>query len=393
MLANLGMQMQTVAVGWEIYERTGSAMSLGWVGMVQFLPVIALALPAGYVADHFDRRLISMACLSFIASSSLGLAGVSYGQLDIRLMYGFLLMTGIARAFLQPTKASILPQIVAREQFSNAVTWNSGGFHLASVLGPALGGLLIAIFQYAYLVYLLDAITSVAFIMMLAPIRLAPVFQIDRSITLRSLMAGISFLGNSPLILAAITLDLFAVLLGGATTLLPIYAKDILQVGPTGLGWLRAAPAMGALIMALSLAHRPPMKKAGYTLLYAVAGFGLATIVFGVSRSFILSLVMLFLTGTLDNISVVIRHTLVQLLTPNEMRGRVSAINSMFIGASNELGGFESGLVAALFSPTISVVSGGIGTIMVVVVIAVAWPQLRCYGQLGTEPPSVEDDP
>lgn len=381
--ATIGMQMQTVAVGWEIYERTHSALALGWVGLVQVLPVIFLSLAAGHVADHHDRRGVMMLAEAVIALGSIGLACVSVWHGDIRLMYALLLVGGVSRAFLQPAKASFLPHIVPREHFSNAVTWNSGGFQLASVIGPALGGSLIGLCKSAAIVYVVDAAATFTFFVLLTLIARRPVAAATGGVTLRSLVAGVGFLRRSPVVLAAITLDMFAVLLGGATALLPIYAKDILCVGATGLGWMRASPAIGALLMAFILAHRPPLRKAGRALLWAVAGFGAATIVFGFSRSFWLSLIMLFLTGALDNISVVVRHTLVQLLTPDEMRGRVSAINSMFIGASNELGGFESGLVAALSTPTISVVAGGIGTLVVVAAVALMWPPMRRYGRLG----------
>jgi MFS family permease len=285
---------------------------------------------------------------------------------------------------MQPARASLMPQIVPREHFSNAVTWSSGGFHLACVVGPALGGGIIWLSGGARVVYLLDAFAALTYFVLLMFVRHRPVVQRTAEVTVRSLGAGFAFLRSTPVVFSAITLDMFAVLLGGATTLLPVYSKDILHVGPVGLGWLRAMPAIGALLMAFILAYRPPLERAGRALLWSVVGFGLATIVFGASRWYWVSLLMLFATGMFDNVSVVIRHTLVQLMTPDEMRGRVSAINSMFIGASNELGGFESGTVAALFTPAISVVSGGVGTLVVVVVMAIAYPQLRRYGRLGS---------
>jgi MFS family permease len=356
-------------------------LALGLVGLVQFLPVILLTPVAGHVADQFSRRRIMMAAMLLFAAASAALAWISYRGTDYRWMYGCLCLTGIARAFQQPAKASFLPQIVPMRSFSNAVTWNTGGFHLASVMGPAAGGLLIAWLKGAVIVYLLDAASALCFFGCLLWIRLRPVMQPPRSLSLEQLFAGLRFVWRSPLILAAITLDMFAVLLGGATTLLPVYADHILHVGAEGLGWMRTAPAVGALMMAILMAHFPPHAHAGRNLLLAVIGFGVVTVVFGVSRSFWLTLAMLFLTGALDNISVVIRHTLVQVQTPDELRGRVSAVNSLFIGASNELGGFESGLVAELLTPTISVVSGGIGTILVVALVALRWPQLRRYSQ------------
>ncbi len=383
-IAGLGMQMQTVAVGWEIYVRTGSKWALGLVGLVQFVPVIALALFAGHLADRLSRKRIVLTSVLLFAGASFGLAWISATQADYRLMYVCLLLTGIARAFQQPAKASLLPQLVPIERFSNAVTWNTGGFHLASVAGPAIGGLLIGVLNSAKYVYVLDAATALCFAACLIMVRLQPVTRTKRAVSVGELLAGLGFLRRNQIILGALMLDMFAVLFGGAVMLLPVYAEDILHVGAMGLGWMRTAPAIGALVMAFVLAHRPPFAKAGRALLLAIIGFGLATVVFGLSRNFWLSLAMLFLTGALDNVSVVIRHTLVQVLTPDELRGRVSAINGLFIGASNELGGFESGAVAALFTPTISVVSGGIGTIIIVAIAAIGFPRLRRYGRLGS---------
>jgi hypothetical protein len=254
----------------------------------------------------------------------------------------------------------------------------STGFQVASVAGPALAGLMIAIHKSATLVYVLDAAMTLTYFAFIRAITSPPMERThEEGSPLKALLAGCGFVWRTKVILAAITLDMFAVLLGGATALLPIYAKNILQVGPFGFGWLRAAPAMGAMMMALILAHRPPLQKAGSALLWAVVGFGVATIIFGFSQWFWLSMLMLLLAGALDNISVVIRHSLVQLRTPDYMRGRVSAVNAVFISASNELGAFESGTVATLFSPVISVVSGGIGTIVVVIAVALLWPQIR----------------
>jgi MFS family permease len=292
-----------------------------------------------------------------------------------------------------------MPQLVSREVFGNAVRWNAGGFELSSMLGPALGGGLITLFGSAMSVYALAGIGSICYMTMLASltkkryvaerssnIESNPGDESKNGASLRSLVAGFNYVWRTRLLLAAISLDMFAVLFGGAVALLPIYAKDILQVGPAGLGWMQAAPSLGAVTMAIITTHLPPFKRAGRALLWAVAGFGAATIVFGLSRNFWLSIAMLFLTGAFDNISVVIRHTLVTILTPDEKRGRVSAVNGMFISASNELGRFESGAVAALFWPVFSVVSGGIGTLIVVAAVALSSPQLRRYGRLDGEP-------
>ena len=394
LLANLGSQMLTVAVGWELYERTHSAMALGWVGFIQFLPIILLALPAGHLADRLERRRIVMIAQSFTASAALGLAIFSYLGSDVRWMYLCLFLTGTARAVAMPSAQSMMPLLVPRNLFSNAVTWRTSAFHLASTMGPALGGLLIAQCRLPAVVYGTNAVLTLAGVACLAGVQTRATEPTTATLSIRTLLAGARFVWQTKLILATMTLDLFAVLLGGATALLPVYAKDILHVGPTGLGWLRAAPAIGALGMGLCLAHRPPLKRAGPAMLAAVLGFGLATIVFGISRNYVLSLAMLFLTGVLDNISVVIRHTLIQTATPDALRGRVSAVNGLFISCSNELGGFESGLVAACFTTVVSVVSGGVGTILVVLGVAGLWPQLRKLKKLqpAATPVSEEED-
>lgn len=376
LIAVIGQQMQSVAVGWELYERTGSAMALGWVGLVQALPVILLALPAGHLADRVSRKRIVMVAQVVLAVSSLGLAYLSYVQGSVRIIYLLLFLSGVARAFNAPARSALFPQIVPSYAFTNAVTWNSSFFEIGSMAGPALGGLIIALLQSATFVYVLDALLSLTRFSLVGLIEVREGHR-HEPLSLESLAVGIRFVYQTKIILATITLDLFAVLLGGAVTLLPIFAKDILQAGPTGLGWLRAAPSLGAFTMAMLQAHLPPMRHAGKALLWAVAGFGLATIVFGLSRCFLLSFAMLLLAGALDNISVVIRQTLVQTLTPDELRGRVSAVNNVFISCSNELGGFESGLVARFFGPVFSVVSGGIGTIAVVVWVNLVWPEVR----------------
>jgi MFS family permease len=395
LLANLGMRMQAVAVLWEVYERTQSAMALAWVGLVQVLPVIALALPAGQVADRFNRKRIVMLAQAVIALGSVGLALNSRSYGSVNAIYGFLLLTALARAFQQPARASLMPQIVPREQFGNAVMWNTGGFQLASVLGPALGGFMIALFRSPASVYLVDAAAALSFFAALAMVQGGGIVAKGAALGMRSLLAGVEFVWGRKLILGAITLDMFAVLLGGATSLLPIFAKDVLHVGPRGMGAMLAAPFVGALAMSFVLAHRKPLERSGRALLWSVVGFGVATIVFGFSRSFVLSMVMLALTGGFDAISVVVRHTIVQMLTPDDMRGRVSAINGLFISISNEMGGFESGLVAALFGggaygATVSTVSGGVGTLVVVALTALLWPAMRRYGRLGSIPEGYE---
>ena len=379
----LGSQMQSVAIGWELYERTSSALILGGVGLVQVIPVFLLTLPAGHVADRWNRQRTVILTDMMLALCSFGLAVVSYTHGSIFLIYTCLFLGGVAKAFNSPASDALLPQLIPLEVFSNAATWNSSASQLAAVLGPAMGGGIIALQKSATWIYVIDAALIVICLSLLAAIKYNKTVRLStQTPSLKTLVAGMNFVWHNKVIFAAIALDMFAVLLGGATALLPIFAKDILQVGPTGLGWLRAAPAIGALLMAVTLAHLPPMKRAGIALFWSVIGFGAVTIIFGLSRSFGLSLLMLALSGAFDNISVVIRHTLVQLRTPDELRGRVSAVNSVFIGTSNELGSFESGLAAALFGPTLAVVGGGIGTIIVVLLITLLLPELRRLGPL-----------
>jgi MFS family permease len=383
----LGWQMQKVAVGWEVYELTNSALHLGYVGLVQFLPLVALVVLAGHVTDTYNRKHVLMAALGLNALADAGLAWNSAALGSVGTTYACLFLTGVARSFQNPSRAAFLPRIVPREVFPNAVTWNSSGFELSTMAGPALGGFVIWYFQSPALVYALNGCAALAFMALVAGIRYHHVVQEKARVTVDSLLAGFRYIRANQVVLGSITLDMFGVLLGGATALMPIYARDILAVGSLGLGWLMAAPAIGAFSMAMFQAHRPPFRRAGRTLIAAVAGFGTVTILFGLSESFALSMGMLYLLGACDNISVVIRQTLVQLLTPDEMRGRVSAINFLFIGTSNELGGFESGMVAGFFGPVASVVSGGLGTLLVVAAVAAWMPKLRRFGAL------VEPDP
>lgn len=402
--AVLGMQMQGVAINWEIYERTNSAFSLALIGLVQVFPVFALTFLIGYVADRFDRRRVLIAGLMIIASASLGMAITSYLQGPVWIQFVLLFFTGVGRCFQQPLKNSLLPLIVPRSLFANAVTWSMGGFQFSAVMGPVIGGLLLAILGRAAPIYLFDAVAASIFALAITQVVLwndrersadeppAEPAQEPEPLTLSSLGAGVKFIWNHPVILGAMWLDMFGVLFGGATNLFPIYATDILKCGPSGLGWMRAAPAIGSLAMSIYIAHRPPLRHAGFSLLIAVAGFGLATIGFGFSRWLPLSLAFLIVAGMCDNVSVIVRHTLMQLLTPDRYRGRVSAANSMFISVSNELGEFESGTVAGIFTrllgvvagTTIAVVSGGVGTLIVVVITALGNPALRKYGRLDT---------
>lgn len=378
----IGFQIRNIAVGWELYERTGSALALGGVGLVQVVPVMVLTLFAGHLADRSDRKRIMLLTTLVMGLSSLGLAVLSFTQGAIPLVYGCLLVTGIARAFNKPAADALGWELIPAHAFTNAATWNSSSFQLAAVFGPALGGLAIAAKGSATAAYLLAATSALLSFSLVAIMRDHSTTRSTEPLSLKALSAGARFVWQNQLILAAIALDLFAVLLGGAVALLPIYAKDILKVGPVELGWLQAAPSIGALLMAATLTYLPPFRKAGRALLWSVVGFGIVTIIFGLSRWFWLSLLMLALSGALDNISVVIRHTLVQIRTPNELRGRVAAINGVFISASNELGAFESGLAAALLGPVLAVVSGGVGTIAVVIATALIFPNLRKLGAL-----------
>lgn len=387
----LALTMQGTTVGWHLYDRTGEPLALGLVGLVLIVPGVLLALPAGHAADRFDRRKLLLLSQALLLLCSVGLVIASIYELSIGFIYACVFGVGVGRAVMGPAKSAILPRLVPRELFSNAVTWNSSCFQACSIIGPAIAGVLIWLTRGATFTYILDALGTVFFILSLLLLRVdtKPSGNLE-SMTVESLAAGVRFIWSRKIILGAITLDMFAVLLGGAVALVPVFAKDVLEIGSVGLGTLNAAPAIGALLMSLILAHRPPIQKAGRTLLWNVAGFGAATIVFGFSRSYALSLIALFFTGVFDMVSVVIRHTLVQLLAPDDMRGRISAVNSIFINLSNELGAFESGLVASLFlatadktyGPTVAVVTGGLGTIIVVLIVWRLLPQLSTYGRL-----------
>jgi len=376
-ITNFSSEMVSFAIAWELWLRTHSAFALGLVGLVQVIPVLLLSLPGGHVADQYNRKRTVALTQALLALCSLCLALLSFFQGPLALIYLCLLGIGVSRAFNDPASSTLLPSTVPPNLFARAATWDSSISQIAAILGPALAGGLAALLNRVTLIYVLDAVGALIFLVLISRVKGRPLALSPKADTLESLKEGVRFVRREKVILAAITLDMFAVLLGGAVALLPIYATDILRVGPQGLGLMRAAPSIGALVMALLQAHLPPLQRAGRTLLIAVTGFGLATIVFGLSTSFWLSIAMLILLGGLDNISVVIRRTLILTRTPDEMRGRISAVNSIFIGASNELGGFESGLTAGLFGPVISVVGGGIGTILVVLTVARIWPEMR----------------
>jgi MFS family permease len=391
--ARMGAQFIAVAVGWALYERTGDAWALGLVGLVEVAPVVLLMVPAGNAADRFPRRNVAMAAHALLALAALGLAWVAWRQAPVPLVYGLLVLVGAARALAAPAVESLVPQLVPPHQLANAEAWLTSTGQLASISGAALAGGLIALSGSETPPFLAAAGLSAVFVATLATLpAIAPQPSVEQR-RVRDLFAGLAFIRRSPVFLAAITLDLFAVLFGGAVALLPIFAKDVLAVGPSGLGVLRAAPAVGALVAALMIARWSRWERPGRVLLLVVAGFGLATIGFGLSRDLLLSLACLFAVGALDSVSAVIRATLQQMITPDRLRGRVAAVEQVFVGFSNELGAFESGATAALFGPVVSVVGGGVGTLLVVLAVALGWPALARIGPLHTlEPLELETE-
>ena len=388
LLIHIGVAAQSVAIGWEMYVRTNSAMMLGLVGLAQALPMVLLTLPAGYLADVYDRRRIMVIGLVGTTLTSVALMAFSLAEGSIPVMFLLLFMDAAFHRLAGPAGAALVPQLVPAPALENAIKWRTTLFHISSVAGPAIGGAIIAWKVPA--AYAFSAVTTAVYIVMLFGIAIPPGRRSRPGGMAGQVMEGLRFVWHQKLILGTVSLDMVAVLLGGAVYLLPVFARDLL-VSPWGLapeqtlGLLRAAPAAGSVAMSLILAHRPPLQRAGRSMLLAVTAFGAATIVFGLSRSFTLSFVMLFLTGFFDNVSVVVRHTLVQLRTPNELRGRVASVNSIFIGASNELGGFESGLVAHFLGPVVSVVSGGVGTILVVAAWMRLFPSLWRFGRLSVD--------
>ena len=383
-LATIAMMTQSVAVAWQVYDLVREPLALGYVGLFQFLPLALFALPAGALADRVDRRaMLAATYLLQTVSSLLFVAMALAPPQDIWPFYAVLALFGTARAFAAPASQSLLPRLVSEERFPRAVALTSSTRQTAVIVGPALGGAIYLLGPA--IAYGTCVVCFVAVAILIATLRVPdapPLPQAAPSTTLGHLTAGIAYTWSKPVILGAISLDLFAVLLGGATALLPIYARDILHVGPIGLGLLRSAPALGAATLGLHLARRPPGAKVGMTMFACVAGFGFATMVFGLSRNFVLSLAALVILGGCDMVSVYVRSSLVQLATPDAMRGRVSAVNYLFIGASNELGEFESGLTAAWFGTVPSVVIGGLGTLAVVVLWMLMFPDLRKVNRL-----------
>jgi MFS family permease len=384
LLTVLALQMQSVAVGWQVYEITHSPLALGLTGLAQFLPGILLFLISGHVADRIPRRKLMIGCFAGFTICSGSLWWVSRGAIhSAGPIYVILVALGITRAFSGPAMRALVPLLVPAEEFQSGVAWEASMTQTATVLGPAAGGFLYALFGGAGPVYATAMVIEAAAIISAVGISARGPLRPPESLTVESVLAGLRYIWREKVILGVVTLDLFAVLLGGAVALLPVYAGDILRTGPWGLGLLRSAPGAGAVTMAILLAHKP-LRRAGATMLWCVAGFGVFTVVFGLSRSFVLSLAALLFVGATDMVSVVTRGTLVQLSTPDEMRGRVNAVEMMFIGASNELGQFESGITADWFGTVPAVVLGGVGALLITALWAWRFPELR-----KAEPPRV----
>jgi MFS family permease len=389
----IALQIQGTIVGWQIYELTHDKLTLGLIGLAEALPFISLSLFAGHVADRHDRRRISIIALGVLMVCSVALLVLpmllpTAPAMIVRAIYGVIVASGLARAFLQPARQAMGAEIVPRELYSNAITWRSGTWQLASIIGPALGGFLYA-GGGARLAYAVDAVLMLVGIGAIISMRYKS--QINPSHTEavgESLSSGLRFVFREKILLGSLTLDLFSVLFGGAVALLPVFADEILRAGPQGLGLLRAAPAIGAVITSFALANLPPMQRTGRTLLTAVAVFGVCMIAFGLSTSFALSVGVLALSGAADMVSVFIRSTLLQTITPVHMMGRVSAVNSIFIGSSNEIGMFESGVTAQAFGTVPSVVLGGIATLVVVAITGWRVPSLRRLARMDARSPA-----
>jgi len=376
MLSSFAFQGMTIALGWLVYDTTRNPFDLGLIGLCQFLPMVVLTFVVGQVADRFDRRRIGLVCQLLEALVALVFAlGIWQGWLTVPLIFVGVAVLGAAQAFERPTMASLLPNIVPANILQQAIATSTSFTQTAMIIGPSLGGLLYGV--NPVVPFLSGALFFVIASYNVISIKVIASVRGREPVTLASVFAGVEFIRSRPIMLGTISLDLFAVLLGGATALLPIFARDILLAGPWGLGLLRAAPALGALSMSIVLARRPLRSAVGLKMFAAVAVFGVATIVFALSTSIALSIGALFVLGAADTVSVVVRHSLVQLLTPDAMRGRVNAVNSLFIGTSNQLGEFESGMVAGFFGPVAAGVIGGVGTLLVVAAWMRWFPALR----------------
>ncbi|HZQ99160.1 MAG TPA: MFS transporter [Chloroflexota bacterium] len=377
--AYLGAQMVSVAVGWDLYERTRDPFALGLVGLAELAPAVGLLFVAGHVADRLPRRNVGMAGHALLAVAVGGLAVIAAAGASVALVYPVLALVGAVRAFAQPATTTLLAQLLPPPEYQNAAAWLVLVGELAAIAGPAVGGLLIALTGGATAAYAVGAAANLAFVAALATLPAVPPAPAEERPSAGDVFAGVRFIWRTPAFFGAIALDLFAVLFGGAVALMPVYARDILAVGPTGLGLLRAAPSVGAGAAALLVARLPPWRRPGRVLLAVVAGFGLATVGFGLSRDLYLSLACLCLVGAFDSVSMVIRATIEQALTPDRLRGRVAAVNFLFVGMSNELGAFESGMAAALFGPVAAVVGGGVGTLLIVAAFPFVFPALVRY--------------
>jgi MFS family permease len=379
----LATEMQSVAVGWQVYEITKRPLDLGLVGLAQFLPGLLLFLVSGYVADHYDRRkVLTGASIGYGLCSTMLLIITLRGVHSVYPIYAVMVVVGIARSFNAPASRAILPQLVPEEHFQSAFAWGASIFQCATILGPALGGLVYAITRGPSAVYACAMAAATGATISMLRIKLRPAVRRKEPVTRKIVLAGFRYIREKKVVLGSISMDLFAVLLGGATALLPAYARDILNAGPLGLGLLRCAPAIGAATMAVTLAHRPLGRRAGVKMLWCVAAYGVSTILFGISRNIVLSMIALAFVGASDMVSVVVRGILVQLATPDEMRGRVNAVDMIFIGASNELGAFESGATAQWLGTVPAVILGGAGAILVTVLWAWFFPELRNTDQI-----------
>jgi MFS family permease len=388
----LGAEAQSVAVAWQVYSITHRPLDLGYTGLALFLPGLLFLLPAGHVADRFDRRQIILLCYALQVICTAALIALTHvGARGVYPIYAVLFLVGTGRAFSGPASSALIPHLVPERHFVNAVTWGGAIFQFANTLGPALGGLLFTLsfaslartgLEGAGIVYVFSLLTLVWFLVLMSSLSVRPGRMEHRAASLKVVLAGFRYVLNMPMLLGSFSLDLFVVLLGGAVALMPIFASEILHTGPRGLGMLRAAPAVGALCTSLFMARFPFRRKAGARLFICVAVFGVATIVFGLSKSLWLSLAALAVSGAADMISVIIRGSLLQLATPPEMRGRVSAVNSLFIGASNELGEFESGLTAQLWGAVRATLVGGVGALVVAGVWPTLFPSLRKADEL-----------
>lgn len=380
-LTTVLQQTQAVALGWDIYERTGSAMALALMGIVQFLPVILLFLPAGQLADRYDRRWIMVLSQLLWCAGSIELALAAWVGASVNWMYLGLAASGTAMVINRPSRDALLPQVVPLNMLARAVSWNSSAFQIASVTGPALAGLLLAISGAAQ-VYVLNGVLAIIALGLTLAIGARPVAAGRKALSWRETFAGLTHVWRTKLILGLMAVDLFVIVVGGVSALLPIFAKDILHVGPTGLGWLSAAPALGAIAMAVLQGYRPPYQRGGHAFIAAMTGFSVAMLVFGLSPWFWLSFVALIVGGACDFVGAIIRQTVLQLRTPDELRGRVSAVNRVFISSSNELGAFRAGLLTSLGSPTATVVLGGLATLAFVAAGTRMFPSLRRLGRL-----------